>query len=60
MKRYLVKVYLVDVERYPIGRDDIDEEAEDRLDCTRDFQYQVQGNSLYEIAEKLLRSAPIG
>jgi len=54
--RYLVRVYKIqNVKEYPQGRDDIDEQTEDQLNSDRDFQFQLQGDSLDEIAAKLCR-----
>lgn len=55
--RYLVRVYKVkNVKEYPEpgSRDDIDEQTEDQL-STNDFQFQLQGDSLDEIAAKLCK-----
>lgn len=54
MTRYLVRVYKVEIPENGKRRDDIDEATEDWLNEDRHFQYQLQGNTLAVIGEKLL------
>ena len=51
--RYLVDVYAVESPPEGLRRDDLVEATEDELVRDRDYQYQLQGNSLSEIAAKL-------
>lgn len=53
--RYLVRVFEIEnVKEYKDGGlDDIVEQTEDQIQPNRDFQFQLQGDSLHEIAAKL-------
>lgn len=53
--RYLVDVYQVRnvLEYADGGRDDLAEQTEDQLKRNRDFQCQLQGDTLLEIARQL-------
>ena len=53
MTRYLIEVYKVEIPANGKRRDDISEETEDWLKKNRDFQFQLQGDDLREISNKL-------
>ena len=57
MKRCLVDVYEIYIPENGKRRDDIAETTEDFLNRDRDFRFQLQGNSLKEVAEKLSEKA---
>jgi hypothetical protein len=57
--RYLINVYKIEdvPELKDGGRDNIVEQTEDSLNKSRDFQFQLQGDSLIKVACSLLDSA---
>jgi hypothetical protein len=59
--RYLVDVYKIQkvLEYSDGGADDLIEQTEDQLNRNRDFQYQLQADTLPEIAKKLLQKPSV-
>lgn len=55
MIRYLVEIYKVEIPENGKRRDDLSEATEDWLKKDRDFQFQLQGNSLTEICNQLAK-----
>jgi hypothetical protein len=58
MTRYLIDVYKVEIPANGERRDDISEATEDwleKISRTQCYQFQMQGNSLTEIGERLLK-----
>jgi len=53
-ERWLIDVYRVDIPDDTV--DDISEATEDACNRNRDYYVQVQGYSLKEVAERLMRS----
>jgi len=58
MTRYLIDVYKVEIPSNGIVRDDVTEATEDwlgKLGRTQCYQFQMQGDSFGELAEKLAK-----
>ena len=53
--RYLINIYkIIDVkEQKEGGLDDISEQTGDQLDEQRDFQFQLQGDSFFDIVSQM-------